>query len=140
MSDTFTRSEVMEKLAGLYTSVYDGWFLMMDGAKAAANDDDHDAFKAITRRANKKSDFMEGIKGAVAALGISFDEFMDAVQSDGRVAPPDLWTVITASGMDVFTGAKANCEIFLDNARRCGSRAGLRIVPLKEWEAGHCHA
>ena len=81
MSDTFTRSEVMKKLAGLYNDVYDDWFLMMDEAKAAAHDDDNEAFRSITRRADKKADYMEGIKGAAEALGIGSDEFLTAASS-----------------------------------------------------------
>ena len=81
MSDNFKRGEVMEKLAGLYNGVYDDWFLMMDEAKAAAHDDDDEAFKAITRRADKKSNFMEGVKAAAEALGIGNDEFLAAASS-----------------------------------------------------------
>ena len=136
MSDNFTRDEVMEKLAGLYCGVYADWFLMMDEAKAAAHDDDDEAFRAITRRADKKSDYMEGIKGAAAALGIQQDEFMDFVRAEPHDPPAETWSVITAAGMDVHTGSKASCELFIDNALRCGSRSGLRIVPTKTWESG----
>ena len=54
----------------------------MEEAKSAAHDDDMDAHQAITRRADKKSDFMEGIKYAAQILGIDVDEFLAAVNAD----------------------------------------------------------
>lgn len=51
-------------------------------AKEAAQEGDTTAFEAISRRAVNKSCFLDGMKAAVEALGISEDEFMDAVNQD----------------------------------------------------------
>lgn len=86
MENALTRDEIKGRLADLYRGLYDSWFRLMDEAKAAAHDDDQDAFKAITRRADKRSDFMDGIKNAAEVLGISPDEFMATVNADRRPA------------------------------------------------------
>ena len=82
MENAITRDEIKNRLAVYYRGLYDSWFRLMDEAKAAAHDDDDEAFKAITRRADKKSDFMDGIKGAAEVLSIGADELMDAVNAD----------------------------------------------------------
>ena len=82
MENAITRDEIKCRLAELYRGLYDRWFRLMEEAKAAAHDDDMDAHEAITRRANKKADFMDGIKAAAQQLDITGDEFMDAVNAD----------------------------------------------------------
>ena len=82
MENAITRDEIMNRLAVHYRAIYDSWYQLMEEAKSAAHDDDMDAHKAITRRADKKSDYMEGIKSAAQVLGIGADEFLDAVNAD----------------------------------------------------------
>ena len=84
MENTITREEIKNKLATFYRGLYDSWYRLMDEAKAAAQDGDDDAHKAITRRADKKSDFMDGIKAAANAIGIGPDEFMAEVNADRK--------------------------------------------------------
>lgn len=51
-------------------------------AKEAAQEGDTAAFEAISRRAANKSHFLDGMKAAVEALGISEGEFMRIVNQD----------------------------------------------------------
>ncbi len=82
MKSTHTHEEIKDALAVLYRDRYDSWFLLMEEAKEAIHDGDEDAHKAISRRADKRSDFMDGIKAAAEALGIEWTEFMAAVNAD----------------------------------------------------------
>lgn len=82
MEDAITREEIRNRLAVHYRGIYDSWHFLMDEATAAIHDGDEDAHKAITRRSDKKSDFMEGIKSAAEVLGIKQGEFMEAVNAD----------------------------------------------------------
>lgn len=82
MKSTFTHEEIKDALAVLYRDRYDSWFLLMEEAKAAIHDGDEDAHKAISRRADKRSDFMEGIMSAAEALGIEYFEFKASVNVD----------------------------------------------------------
>lgn len=51
-------------------------------AKEAAQEGDTAAFEAISRRAANKSHFLNGMKAAAEAFGISDAEFMEAVNQD----------------------------------------------------------
>ena len=82
MKSTFTHEEIKDALAVLYRDRHDSWFLLMEEAKAAIHDGDEDAHKAISRRADKRSDFMDGVMSAADALGIEWAEFMAAVNAD----------------------------------------------------------
>lgn len=74
--------DIREKLSAHYRGLYDRWFALMDEAKAADLDGDDAAFKAITRRADKLSDIMDGIKVSAEVLGIEPDDFLKAVNAD----------------------------------------------------------
>jgi hypothetical protein len=67
--------------------IYDLW-VETELAKEAAQDGDNPAFEAISRRAANKSNFLDGMKAAVAALNIEENEFMKAVNLD-RLAQGD---------------------------------------------------
>lgn len=82
MENTITRDEIRRRLAVLYRQDYDKCFQLTMEAKAAIHDGDEEAFKAITRRVDKKSYFTDGIKAAAEALGIDNNEFMAAVNAD----------------------------------------------------------
>lgn len=78
----FSLDYIKNVLAIYYRQGYDECFRLRAEATAALHDDDTEAFKAITRRADKKSDFTAGIKAAALWLGVSDDEFMAAVNTD----------------------------------------------------------
>ena len=82
MENPTTTAEVRDTLALLYRGRFDQWFRLMEEAKAALQDGDEEAHKALSRRADKRSDFMDGIKAAAEALGIDPPEFMAAVNAD----------------------------------------------------------
>lgn len=82
MKNELTRDEIKSKLAGWYTSGYDRYSVLMDEARAAKNDGDDDAFRALTRRADKISDMLDGICIASEALGIERDELKAAAGAD----------------------------------------------------------
>ena len=82
MKDIIPRTEIRDTLALLYRERFDSWFRLMEEAKAALQDGDEEAHKALSRRADKRSDFMDGIKAAAEALGIDPPEFMAAVNAD----------------------------------------------------------
>lgn len=82
MENAIPRKEIREKLSAYYRGIYDRWFVLMDEAKAADLDGDDDAFKALSRRADKLSDIMDGIKAAAEVLGVDPGDFLAAVNSD----------------------------------------------------------
>lgn len=82
MEKELTQEEIRDRLAGLYRDAYDSWHLLKDEATAALHDGDEGAYKAITRRADKRQDYMDGLKDAAEALGIEDDELMTAVNAD----------------------------------------------------------
>lgn len=89
MENTIPREAIKRSLAEYYRDLYGRWFQLMNEATAAIHDGDDEAHQAISRRANKKSDFMDGIKAAAEILGIESDEFMDAVSADRLTDNPD---------------------------------------------------
>ena len=82
MEKTLTLAEIRDKLAAHYRGIFDRWFFLMEEAKAAHLDGDEDTFKAISRRADKLSDNMDGIKNAAGVLGIDLADFLGAVNAD----------------------------------------------------------
>ncbi len=82
MEKAITLAEILDKLATLYRAIFDRWYLLMDEANAANLDGDEDAYRAISRRADKLSDNMDGIKTAVGVLGIDLADFQSAVNAD----------------------------------------------------------
>ncbi len=82
MEKTISLAEIQEKLAVYYRGIYGRWFFLMEEAKAANLDGDEDAYRAISRRADKLSDNMDGIKTAVGVLGIDLADFQSAVNAD----------------------------------------------------------
>lgn len=82
MEKTLTLAEIRDKLAAHYRVIFDRWYLLMDEAKVSNLDGDEDAYRAITRRADKLSDNMDGIKIAVGVLGIDLADFQSAVNAD----------------------------------------------------------
>lgn len=87
MENPTTPAEVRDTLALLYRGRFDQWFRLMEEAKAALHDGDEEAHGALTRRADRKSDFMDGIKTAAEALGVGPADFMAAVNADRRREP-----------------------------------------------------
>ena len=87
MKNPIPPEEIRDTLAVIYRERYDRWHMLMDEASAAAHDDDEEAHKALSRRADKLSDFMDGIKTAAEALGIELTEFMAAVNADRAEEP-----------------------------------------------------
>lgn len=82
------REQIIMALAPLYRMEADMYAQLGELAKEAAQDGDNPAFEAISRRAANKSNFLDGMKAAVAALGIEENEFMKAVNLD-RLAQGD---------------------------------------------------
>ncbi len=82
------REQIIAALAPLYRLAADVNTQLEELAKEAAQEGDSPAFEAINRRAVNKSNFMDGMKAAVTALGIEENEFMKAVNLD-RLAQGD---------------------------------------------------
>lgn len=82
------RDQIIAALAPLYRLAADVNTQLEELAKEAAQEGDSPAFEAINRRAVNKSNFMDGMKAAVTALGIEENEFMKAVNLD-RLAQGD---------------------------------------------------
>lgn len=84
------REQIIAALAPLYRLEADVYAQLGELAKEAAQEGDTSAFEAINRRAVNKSNFLDGMKAAVAVLNIEENEFMKAVnfdrltQGDGR--------------------------------------------------------
>ena len=76
------KEQIIAALAPLYRLEADMYAQLGELAKEAAQEGDTSAFEAINRRAVNKSDFLDGMKAAVEALGIGEDEFMHTVNQD----------------------------------------------------------
>lgn len=76
------KEQIISALAPLYRLECDAYAQLGELAKEAAQEGDTPAFEAISRRAANKSYFLDGVKAAVEALGIGFDEFMEIVNQD----------------------------------------------------------
>ncbi len=74
--------KIIEALAPMYRAEFDAYNQLSLLAKEAAHDNDVLAFAALNSRAEKRSCYLDGIKAAVAVLGISDDAFMEAVNQD----------------------------------------------------------
>lgn len=74
--------QIIAALAPLYRLEADMYAQLGELAREAAREGDTSAFEAINRRAANKSNFLDGMKAAVEALGISEDEFMRIVNRD----------------------------------------------------------
>ena len=76
------KEQIIAALAPLYRLEADMYAPLGELAKEAAQEGDTSAFEAINRRAVNKSNFLDGMKAAVVALGIGEDEFMHTVNQD----------------------------------------------------------
>lgn len=76
------REQIIAALAPLYRLEADVYAQLGELAKEAAQEGDTSAFEAINRRAVNKSNFLDGMKATVEALGIGEDEFMHTVNQD----------------------------------------------------------
>lgn len=76
------KEQIIAALVPLYRLEADMYAQLGELAKEAAQEGDTFAFEAINRRATNKSYFLDGVKAAVEALGISEDEFMRIVNQD----------------------------------------------------------
>ena len=76
------KEQIIAALAPLYRLKADVYAQLGELAKEAAQEGDTSAFEAINRRAINKSNFLDGMKATVEALGIGEDEFMRNVNQD----------------------------------------------------------
>lgn len=76
------KEQIIAALAPLYRMEADMYAQLGELAKEAAQEGDTPAFEAINRRAVNKSNFLDGMKAMVEALGIGEDEFMRTVNQD----------------------------------------------------------
>lgn len=82
LNEQLTREEVLGKLVEKYREVYADYERYALMAKEMAQYRDRHAFQALNQRAHSRELLLEGITAAAAALGISDEEFMKAVNSD----------------------------------------------------------
>lgn len=78
------KQQIIELLAQKYRKEYACYFVTERLAREALDEGDEDGHKAISRRAQSKSLFMDGMKAAAVALGISEADFMAAVNIDRK--------------------------------------------------------
>lgn len=73
---------IKDSLARLYRGAYDVWYGLMELSKEAVRDGDNIAYSVFNSRAKRESKYLDGIRDAARELGITTDEFMDAVRKD----------------------------------------------------------
>jgi len=82
MNNCFTREQIMEALAHKYRVAYSVYEQLALTGKELIREGDMEANKIISNRALLRSQYLFGIKTAAEALGISEDEFMEAINQD----------------------------------------------------------
>ena len=80
------KQQIVKLLARKYREEYARCFVMERLAREALDEGDKIGYKAINRRARSESLFMDGMKAAVVALGISEADFMTVVNMDRKEA------------------------------------------------------
>lgn len=81
--ETFkSRKEIRDRLAEGYQELFDRYSILMDEATAAERDGDHEAFDALTRRADKLSDTLHGIGIAAELIGIDREKIKVTVNDE----------------------------------------------------------
>ena len=82
MEKTISLSDARDWLAEGYQEIFDRYSILMDEATAAERDGDHEAFDALTRRADKLSDTLHGIGIAAELIGIDREEIKVTVNDE----------------------------------------------------------
>lgn len=82
LNEQLTSEEVLGKLVAKYREVYADYERFALMAKEMAQYRDRNTFQALNQQAHYHELLLEGITAAAAALGISDEEFMKAVNSD----------------------------------------------------------
>ena len=75
-----THDEIKAALVEGYEAEYDEYKRWEDAAKTLAHEQETDEAKAAKRMADNRSHRLDGFKAAVAALGISENELLQAVR------------------------------------------------------------
>ena len=82
MENCLTREQIKEALARKYRVAYSVYEQLAFTGKELIQEGDMEANAIISQRALLRSQYLYGIKTAAAVLGISEEEFMEAVNSD----------------------------------------------------------
>ncbi len=70
------KEQILAALAPLYRDGYAEYYSLMELSKELLHEDENRAYKVIARRAVNKSHFLDGLKAAAEALGISADDLI----------------------------------------------------------------
>ena len=72
------KEQIIAALVPVYNAAYDEYFRLTELSIQLLHEDEDRAYRAIARKATQKSHFMDGIKSAAEALGITVAEFLNA--------------------------------------------------------------
>lgn len=70
------KQQIIAALVPIYNAAYDEYFRLSKLSIELIKEDEYPAYRTIARKAAQKSHFMDGIKSAAEALGITTDEFL----------------------------------------------------------------
>lgn len=73
------KEQIIAALVPVYNAAYDEYFRLTELSGQLLNEDEEQAYQAIARKATQKTHFMDGVRAAAEALGITEPEFMRAV-------------------------------------------------------------
>lgn len=72
------KEQIIAALVPMYNAAYDEYFRLTELSIQLLHEDEGRAYRAIARKAEHKSHFMDGIKAAAETLGITVAEFLSA--------------------------------------------------------------
>lgn len=78
MDNTLTKEQIIAALVPLYNAAYDEYYRLTDLSIQLLNEDEDRAYRVIARKATQKCHFMDGVRAAAEALGITENEFTSA--------------------------------------------------------------
>ncbi len=78
------KEQIIAALVPVYNAAYDEYFQLSELSIQLLQEDEDRAYRTIARKATQKSHFMDGIKAAAEALGITVTEFLSAAANQDR--------------------------------------------------------
>lgn len=78
------KEQIIAALVPLYNAAYDDYYRLLQLSTQMLHEDEDQAYRAIVRVATQKSHFIDGIKEAADALGISATELLTAAVAQNK--------------------------------------------------------
>lgn len=76
------RNKILNALSNAYEDIFGEYQTLSELASELLRDGEDKAYQVIARRAHSKSNVLDGIQLAAAALGISWDELLEQTRHE----------------------------------------------------------